>query len=128
MHVSLRGLSALMVSGLVALGGGCGDTTYSSYHSVEELRLDAVRAGLDCPTWTRDDRPDGTQAGSCSAHTRLFVYTSGDALDSAMEELEDTADRIGMTFTVLVGENWVVNDLNAAALQEELGGEVVSRP
>jgi hypothetical protein len=33
-----------------------------------------------------------------------------------------------MTFTVLVGENWVVNDLNAAALQEELGGEVVSRP
>lgn len=112
---------------LIALSvGGCGGAKYSSYASVDALRADAIRGGLVCPTWTRDDRPDGTQAGSCSATTRLFVYKNGDALDAAMAQFHDISDRTGMPFTVLVGENWVVNDVNAAMLQKELGGEIVT--
>ena len=112
---------------LIALSiGGCAGAQYSSYASVEALRADAIRGGLACPTWTRDDRRDGTQAGSCSATTRLFVYENGDALDAAMDELHDISDRTGLPFTVLVGENWVVNDVNAAMLQEDLGGQIVT--
>jgi hypothetical protein len=118
-------LQAVLVACMWAIGG-CGGDEYSSYTSVEGLRVDAIEAGLDCPNWTRDDRPDGTQAGSCSATTRLFVYEDEDALDAAMEEFDQVADRTGLDFTVLRGENWVVNDANAASLQEELGGQVVT--
>jgi hypothetical protein len=112
---------------LIALWiGGCEGPQYSSYTSVEALRADAVRGGLVCPTWTRDDRQDGTQAGSCSATTRLFVYPNGEALGEAMDQFHDISDRTGLHFTVLVGENWVVNDVNAALLQKELGGEIVT--
>lgn len=118
-------LGALTV--LIALSvGGCGGATHSSYASVETLRADALRAGLVCPTWTRDDRADGTQAGSCSATTRLFVYPNGGALGAAMDQLHDISDSTGLPFAVLVGENWVVNDANAALLQKELGGELVT--
>jgi hypothetical protein len=110
----------------VVLVGGCGGAHYTSYVSVEELRIDAVEAGLDCPQWTRDDRPDGTQAGSCSTISRLFVYVDGDALDSAMDEFHETAERTGLKFKVLRGENWVANDPYAESLQDALGGEIVT--
>jgi hypothetical protein len=116
---SLTALATMVV-------GGCGGTSSSSYSSVETLRADAIRAGLTCPSWTRDDRADGTQAGSCSPTTRLFVYEDDDALDAAMKQFHEISDETGMPFTVLVGENWVVNDVNAALLQKELGGEIVT--
>jgi hypothetical protein len=118
-------LGLMTVLFALSVGGG-GGAKSSSYASVEALRADAIRGGLVCPTWTRDDRRDGTQAGSCSATTRLFVYKNGDALNAAMDQLHDISGRTGLPFTVLVGENWVVNDVDAAMLQKELGGEIVT--
>src|SRR6478735_7501228 len=123
----MRPVTLGLLTVLIALLlGGCGEAKYPSYASVETLRADAIRGGLVCPTWTRDDRRDGTQAGSCSATTRLFVYKNGDALNAAMDQFHDISDRTGLPFTVLVGENWVVNDVDAAMLQKELGGKMAT--
>ena len=90
--------------------------------TVLELKDAAVAAGYECPSWTQDDRvAAAAQSGTCSDADVFTVWTNEEAKQAMIGLLKSLGDA-----SLLVGPNWVINGEDAPALQEELGGTVVT--
>lgn len=94
--------------------------------SVLSLRNAFVDAGGDCSTYKESNQVTrAAESGTCGSGTVLSVYSSTVDRDAVVDGMKQFADLVGMN--VLVGENWIINDKQAAQYQPKLGGTLVTR-
>lgn len=119
-----RAAVALAVAVLLA---ACGRAAPSQrYETILDLRAAAVSAGMQCPQWRVSIRHDGSQLGTCSATAIVVLFDDAEQRDAAVEDLRQTLERVDLPFTVLVGENWMIDAPEVPQLAGALGGSLVS--
>lgn len=115
-----------MLSGCssTAEGEQLGPDFPDTYQSVEELKDAFVAAGGDCPEWEQSNHVKAAaESGTCSASNVLSIYTSQSATEDALAIYKSIAQPGA---TLLVGENWIINDPSAQDFATALGGTFVS--
>ena len=100
------------------------DTYPATFKTVEDLRDAFVRAGGECPEWEQSNHiPLAAESGTCSDSNVLSIYTS----QKDRDELVDGFKSIALEgSTILVGENWIINDPSVRDLDPALGGVIFS--
>ena len=96
------------------------------YSSVKSLQAAYVLAGGTCSTFNQTNQVTrAAESGTCDTNAVLSIYSSVSDKDAVVDGMKQFADLVGMN--VLVGENWIINDKNAAQRQSEMGGTLVTR-
>lgn len=91
-----------------------------TFRSVEELRDAFVEAGGECPSWEQSNHiPAAAESGTCSDSNVLSIYTSKDSTEAAFDNYKTIAQPGA---SLLVGENWIINDEVVKDLDPALGG------
>jgi len=118
----------LAVGTIASLLSGCGGqtdappqatptTSPTRYESVAALKDAAVAAGHPCPNWKQDNVVDGAkESGTCSDADVFMLFDDPNDLERKATFLTE----FGSNF--LLGENWLINTKDPAALQAALGG------
>lgn len=98
-----------------------GGSSYpDTYRSVEELKDAFVKAGGTCDNWNQSNQVVlANESGTCSDQNVLSIYASESAVDEALEAYKS----LGSTdSTLLIGENWIINDPSVKDLDPAIGG------
>ena len=118
---------------LALLAGCCSGESASDgatkgrYTSLTDLRDAAVKAGLDCPTWTLTALDSG-RGGMCGESATVNLFEDHETAQAAAKNLTDLLGGMAMDYTLLVGDNWFISADNAAELRDDLGGDLVTGP
>lgn len=104
----------------------CSSEPQAKYESVDDLKQAFVDAGGECNDWIQDNKVlNSQQSGRCGDFAVLSIYLSQDAVERRVEETKNSIfGTVGGDW--LVGENWIINDKDAAQFQDSLGGNIVS--
>lgn len=96
------------------------------YSSVAALKEAFVAAGGGCSTYAETNKVSlAAESAECGSATVLSIYSSVGDRDQVISGMKQFADVVGMT--VLVGDNWIVNDKHVSGYQPKLGGTLVTR-
>lgn len=116
--------AAFVTTALVATGCTTAPERDARYSSVEALRDAFVNAGGECPDWDQANQVTlAAESGVCSETSVLSIYLT----QADRDELVANYKAFGfIEGTLLVGDNWVINDPNAKELSKRLGGTLVS--
>lgn len=97
----------------------------ATYSSVEELRDAFVQAGGICPEWEQKNHVKlAAESGTCSDSNVMSVYISEAQKDEAVNTLMSITES---KTSLLVGENWIINDKQIDSIDREIGGVFVTR-
>jgi len=118
----------IAIAAVVLLVTGCASQSEpeypSSYRSVEELKEAFVKAGGECPDWEQTNQVKlAAESGTCSESNVLSIYSSEAVRDEALAAYKSIA--LGDS-TLLVGENWIINDKRVKELDSAIGGTFVT--
>lgn len=99
-----------------------------TYATVVELKDAFVEAGGSCPAFNQTNAVTlAAESASCSTSTVMSTFLSGSAIEELIQSNKELYAEVDIDPNPwLVGENWVINDPDAAAMREKLGGTVVS--
>lgn len=94
--------------------------------SIDTVRDAFMDAGGVC-NWKQTDKVTvATASGECSKDTVIMLFTDREDRETVVTNLQSL--RLdGHELTLLVGENWIINSPEAEAMQDELGGEWVTK-
>ena len=124
---------------LLVLLTSCSNSSKASvkskrFETVLEMRDAYIEAGGDCPEWELSTVSLAIGSGSCSGDSVLSIYSSrtiANEQNSAMKDLmlELLPEAINHRLTLLVGENWILNDSDSDSFYKFkmlYGGDVIS--
>jgi hypothetical protein len=119
---------ALMSLALSVSLSGCGNANgqAQAYGDIEELKLAFEDAGGLCLEWNQDNQVSGAlQSGTCNSSTVLMFFGSPeDAKDRALD-LKTSLKSFGLTPSLLLGENWLINSPDVQIVEPQLGGLLI---
>lgn len=116
MKKTVIGIAAIVALTLT----GCANTYPTEYRSVEELRDAFVKAGGECENWEQTNKVRlATESGTCSTSNVLSIYSSRNAVDEAVQVFKSLG---AGGQSLLIGENWIINDPNVRNLDPAIGG------
>jgi hypothetical protein len=82
------------------------DPRGATYASIEEMRVDLVAAGVDCPTLVnRDQNPNASETGTCEDF--MWLLSTFDDIDARNVVLQLNVDSLEPG-TFLAGPNWLL--------------------
>ncbi|MEB4614002.1 hypothetical protein [Leucobacter sp. M11] len=114
---------ALTLSGCASVATTEASEYPATFRSVEELKEAFVSAGGACPDWHQSDLVKlAAQSGTCSEVNVLSIFSSKSSQDEMISSLKTLLDNVSL----LVGENWVINDPSVGELDPGLGGVLVT--
>jgi len=132
-HVSAAVVAA---SGLLmSCSNSSGDSVQPKrFETVIEMRDAYIEAGGDCPNWELSTVSLAIGSGSCSDSSVLSIYSSREIANEQNSQmkayiLEMFPSSLNDRLTLLVGENWILNDSDSTAFNEFkslYGGDVIS--
>ncbi len=117
---------AVMSLALSVSLSGCGNANGQAYGDIEELKSAYEAAGGLCPEWNQNNQVIGAlQSGDCDSSTVLMFFGSPeDAKDRALD-LKNSSKSYGLTPSLLLGENWLINSKYVELVEPKLGGLLI---
>ena len=136
----LTAFSCVIVSASLLLSCSSSSSSSSSspaakrFETVLEMRDAFIGAGGDCPNWQISTVKLALSSGTCSDTDVLSVYSSravAEEQNSVLKKVitETFPDSLNDTLTLLVGENWILNDSDLETLfkfQDLYGGDYIT--
>ena len=117
-------IAALSLSLTACASGNSGPQSFSDIDGVRDA---FVSSGGDCPQWNQDNRvTDALQSGTCDEETVIMFFGSEGEANARALDLKNTMKSFGITPSLLVGPNWVINSPQVLAVEQQMGGVLIA--
>jgi hypothetical protein len=94
--------------------------------NLNELRLAFEDAGGSCDQWEQTNAVIGSsESATCDGQTVLSVYSTSSLAIEAASSLRDLTIQFGLTPSLLLGDNWLINSPDVQLVRETIGGTLI---